>query len=87
MCLDLLSYPLHYSVEHTSGVVVDVGHGIATFCVVWEGKELPGSITEDPVMCSAPVVAEKVHSLVIACSDEMKAVLWDRVVVTGKMFI
>ena len=72
-----------YSVELTSGVVVDVGHGIATFCVVWEEEEQPGSITEDPLLCAALVVAKRVHTLVTACTDEMKDVLWDRIVITG----
>lgn len=78
-----------YSVEHTSGVVVDVGHGVATCCVVWEGEEweggeCPGSLSCDPLECTAPAVAKMVHSLLqTSCTAEMRAVLQERVVLTG----
>ena len=71
-------------VELTSGVVVDVGHGVATCCVVWEGEETPRIASRDPLDCTAAVVAQMVHSLVAQCSDERKTVLRERVVVTGE---
>ena len=71
-------------VEQTSGVVVDVGHGVATCCVVWEGEERPGPTSADPLTCSAPVVAQMVHSLVAQCSQDMRDVIRERVVVTGE---
>lgn len=77
------------SVEHTSGVVVDVGHGVATCCVVWEGEEweggeCPGSVSCDPLECTAPAVAKMVHSLLqTSCTAEMRAVLQERVVLIG----
>ena len=67
-----------------SGVVVDVGHGIATCCVVWEGEERPGATSRDPLECTAPVVAEMVHSLLAQCGEDMRTVLRGRVVVTGE---
>lgn len=71
-------------VEQTSGVVVDVGHGVATCCVVWEGEERPGPTSADPLTCSAPVVAQMVHSLVAQCSQDMRDVIRERIVVTGE---
>jgi hypothetical protein len=70
-------------VEQTSGVVVDVGHGVATCCVVWEGEERPGATSTDPLTCSAPVVAQMVHSLVLQCSEDVRSVVREKVVVTG----
>ena len=75
-----------HSVEYTSGVVVDVGHGVATCCAVWEGEECPGSTSCDPLECTAPTAAKMVHALLAACSKETRAVLQERVVVTGKTF-
>ena len=72
------------SVEMTSGVVVDVGHGVATCCAVWEGEERPGSIAQDPLKCTAFVLAEMVNSVLASCTEEMRSVLRERVVLTGK---
>ena len=65
-------------------MVVDVGHGVATCCVVWEGEERHDPTSADPLTCSAPVVAQMIHSLVTQCSEETKAVIREKVVVTGK---
>ena len=73
--------------EQTSGVVVDVGHGVATCCVVWEGEERPGATSTGPLTCSAPVVAQMVHSLVLQCSEDVRSVVREKVVVTGKLYI
>ena len=77
-------YVIH-SVEHTSGVVVDVGHGVATCCAVWEGEECPGSSSCDPLECTASAVAKMVQSVLLTSrTEEMRVVLRERVVVTGK---
>ena len=69
--------------EHSCGVVVDVGHGVATCCVVWEGDEWPGSCSCDPLDCTASVLAKMVHSQLALCTDEMRAIVMERVVVSG----
>ena len=70
--------------EITSGIVIDVGHGIATCVAVWNGKEYPGSKSCDPLECTAAVVAQMVHSVVSSCSKTFQPFLRERVVVTGK---
>ena len=72
----------------TSGVVVDVGHGIATCCAVWNGEERPGVISRDPLECTAPVLAKMVHSLVSSFTDQhMKDFFREHIVLTGKTII
>ena len=61
-----------------------MGHGVATCCVVWEGEERPGATSTDPLTCSAPVVTQMVHSLVLQCSEDVRNVVREKVVVTGK---
>ena len=73
-----------HSVEHTSGVVVDVGHGVMTCVAVWEGEECPTPLSCDPLECTAAKVAELVHSVVTKCSEETQPILRERVVVTGE---
>ena len=69
----------------TSGVVVDVGHGIATCCAVWNGEERPGVISRDPLECTAPVLAKMVHSLVSSFTDQhMRDFFTEHIVLTGK---
>ena len=72
-----------HSVEYTCGVVVDVGHGVATCCAVWEGQECPASLSCDPPECNAHKVAEMVHSTVAACPQHTQHVLREKVVITG----
>ena len=76
-----------FRVEHTCGVVVDVGHGVATCCVVWEGEEWPGSCSCDPLDCTASVLAKMVHSQLASCTDEMRTLLMERVVVSGSICV
>ena len=65
-------------------MVVDVGHGKASCCAVWEGEERPGAILQDPLDCTAAFVANMVDTVVTQCEEEeMRAVLRERVVVTG----
>ena len=73
----------NYSVEQTSGVVVDVGHGVATCCAVWQGRECPTPLSCDPTECHAHKVAEMVHSTVASCSEDAQPTLRHTVVLTG----
>ena len=71
----------------TSGVVVDVGHGIATCAAVWRGEECPAPTSCDPAEASPTQLAYMVHTVITGVSGaaaDMAKSLKESVVLTGK---
>ena len=77
--------PTH-RLDLTSGVVLDVGHGIVTCAAVWRGEECPDSKSCDPDEATPTSLAEMVHSVIMECSKDadMQKTLIENVAVTGK---
>ena len=68
----------------TSGVVLDIGHGIVTCCAVWSGEECPNSLSCDPHEATPTKLADMVHTVISECGNvEMQKALKESVVMTG----
>ena len=71
----------------TSGVVVDVGHGIVTCAAVWRGEECPHPLSCDPDEATPAKLADMVHTVISGCGKgknvEMQNALKSSVVITG----
>ena len=71
------------SVDLQSGVVVDVGHGVATCAVVWN-RELRDSVSCSPSDATPDKLAHMVEDLVKkTCGEGEVDVLRQHVVLTG----
>ena len=71
----------------TSGVVLDIGHGIVTCAAVWRGEECPHPLSCNPDDATPTKLADMVHSIVSGCGRgknvEMQKVLKESIVITG----
>ena len=69
----------------TSGVVLDVGHGVVACAAVWRGEECPKPRSCDPDVATPTTLAEMVHSVILECSKdaEMLKTFKENVIVTG----
>ena len=77
-------YPF-LSVQVSTGVVVDVGHGVVTCAAVVNGDQRQ-YVHCDPSEATPTKLTDMVHSVVSKSDDKMKGTLMKNIILTGLFY-
>lgn len=78
----------HSSLNLSTGVVVDVGYGVATCAAVVDGEQRD-YLHCDPSEATPTKLADMVHTVAVktTCGDDEKSTLFQNIVLTGTVHV